>query len=85
MRVRFPSSPSTGRRPLSRWLVAVGLLAVAVAGPVSGGLPHAAAAPLPERVSWTAEVNDGKVTTDEYFVLRNLCTRIDGLVAAKGT
>ena len=34
---------------------------------------------------WTAEVNDGKVTTDEYFVLRNLCTRIDGLVAAKGT
>ena len=34
---------------------------------------------------WTQEVNDGKVTTDEYFVLRNLCTRIEGLVAAKGT
>jgi hypothetical protein len=61
MRVRFPSSPSTGHRPLSRWLVAVGLLAVAVAGPVGGALPHAAAAPLPERVSWTAEVNDVNV------------------------
>ena len=33
---------------------------------------------------WTQEVNDGKATTDEYFVLQNLCGRIDGLVAAKG-
>jgi acyl carrier protein len=34
---------------------------------------------------WTQEVNDGKATTEQYFVLDNLCTRIDGLVAAKGT
>jgi acyl carrier protein len=33
---------------------------------------------------WTQEVNEGKATTDQYFVLQNLCTRIDELVAAKG-
>ena len=33
---------------------------------------------------WTQEVNDGKVPTEEYFVLKNLCGKIDGLVAAKG-
>ncbi|ATU91180.1 acyl carrier protein [Phyllobacterium zundukense] len=32
---------------------------------------------------WTQEVNDGKVPTEEYFVLKNLCTKIDELVAAK--
>ena len=32
---------------------------------------------------WTQEVNDGKATTDQYFVLQNLCNRIDELVAAK--
>jgi acyl carrier protein len=32
---------------------------------------------------WTQDVNAGKVTTDEYFVLQNLCTNIDKLVAAK--
>jgi acyl carrier protein len=32
---------------------------------------------------WTQEVNEGKVTTDEYFVLKNLCANIDKLVAAK--
>ena len=32
---------------------------------------------------WTQDVNDGKATTEQYFVLRNLCTSIDGLVAAK--
>jgi acyl carrier protein len=32
---------------------------------------------------WTQEVNDGKVTTDEYFVLGNLCANIDKLVAAR--
>ena len=34
---------------------------------------------------WTQEVNDGKATTDQYFVLKNLAARIDELVAAKGT
>jgi acyl carrier protein len=33
---------------------------------------------------WTGEVNDGKAPAEEYFVLKNLCARIDGLVAAKG-
>ena len=33
---------------------------------------------------WALEVNDGKATTEKYFVLKNLCERIDGLVAAKG-
>ena len=32
---------------------------------------------------WTQEVNDGKVSTEEYFVLGNLCKNIDKLVAAK--
>ena len=33
---------------------------------------------------WTQEVNEGKATTDQYFVLKNLCERIDELIAAKG-
>jgi acyl carrier protein len=33
---------------------------------------------------WTQEVNDGKATTEQYFVLGNLCSQIDALVAAKG-
>ena len=32
---------------------------------------------------WTQEVNDGKATTEQYFVLKHLCERIDGLVAAR--
>jgi len=32
---------------------------------------------------WTQEVNEGKASTDEYFVLKNLCTAIDKLVATK--
>jgi acyl carrier protein len=33
---------------------------------------------------WTQEVNDGTASTDTYFVLKNLSTRIDELIAAKG-
>jgi acyl carrier protein len=32
---------------------------------------------------WTQEVNDGKVSTEAYFVMKNLCAKIDGLVTAK--
>lgn len=32
---------------------------------------------------WTQEVNEGKVNTEEYFVMKNLCAKIDDLVAAK--
>jgi acyl carrier protein len=32
---------------------------------------------------WTQEVNEGKATTEQYFVLQNLSARIDELVAAK--
>ncbi len=33
---------------------------------------------------WTQEVNEGKASTEEYFVLKNLCAKIDDLRAAKG-
>ena len=29
-------------------------------------------------------VNEGKATSEQYFVLKNLCARIDELMAAKG-
>jgi acyl carrier protein len=32
---------------------------------------------------WTQEVNDGNASTEQYFVLENLCRRIDDLAAAK--
>jgi acyl carrier protein len=32
---------------------------------------------------WTQDVNEGRATTEQYFVLENLSTRIDELVAAK--
>jgi acyl carrier protein len=31
---------------------------------------------------WTQDVNEGRVPTEEYFVLKNLCGKIDELVAA---
>lgn len=33
--------------------------------------------------TWMQDVNEGKVSTDEYFVMKNLCGNIDKLVAAK--
>ena len=32
---------------------------------------------------WTQEVNAGKVSSDEYFVMKHLCDNVDKLVAAK--
>ena len=32
---------------------------------------------------WTEEINEGRATAEDYFILKNLCTRIDELVAAK--
>jgi acyl carrier protein len=32
---------------------------------------------------WTQEVNKGDASVEDYFVLKNLCARIDELVAAK--
>lgn len=32
---------------------------------------------------WMQEVNEGKSSAEDYFVLKNLCVRIDELVAAK--
>ncbi len=32
---------------------------------------------------WTQEVNEGKVSSDQYFVLENLSANIDGLAGAK--
>ena len=34
---------------------------------------------------WTQKINDGQATTEQYFVLKNLCAQIDELIAAKGT
>jgi acyl carrier protein len=33
--------------------------------------------------AWTKEVNTGKANAEDYFILKNLCARIDELVAAK--
>jgi len=33
--------------------------------------------------AWTQEVNEGKVSSDRYFVLKDLCANIDALIAAK--
>jgi acyl carrier protein len=33
--------------------------------------------------AWTKEVNAGKANAEDYFILKNLCARIDELVAAK--
>ncbi len=35
--------------------------------------------------SWTQEVNDGKASTEEYFVMKNLCSKIDDLANAKSS
>ena len=32
---------------------------------------------------WTQNVNDGNATTEEYFVMKNLCGKIDELIDAK--
>lgn len=32
---------------------------------------------------WTQDVNEGKAKTEQYFVLKNLASEIDKLVAAK--
>ena len=32
---------------------------------------------------WMQEINEGKSKVDDYFILKNLCLRIDELVAAK--
>jgi acyl carrier protein len=34
---------------------------------------------------WMQDINDGKASMDDYFILRNLCGRIDELVAAKAS
>ena len=32
---------------------------------------------------WTQDVNEGKATTEQYFILDNLCACINGLIAAR--
>ena len=32
---------------------------------------------------WMQEINEGRASVDNYFILGNLCQRIDELVAAK--
>lgn len=33
--------------------------------------------------TWTEEVNSGAAPSDQYFVMKNLCEQIEGLIAAK--
>ncbi len=33
--------------------------------------------------AWTQEINEGKASTDDYFILKNMCARIDDLRASK--
>ncbi len=32
---------------------------------------------------WTQEVNEGRASADAFFVMKNLCAKVDELVAAK--
>lgn len=32
---------------------------------------------------WTQDVNEGKISSDRYFVMKDLCANIDSLVAEK--
>ena len=32
---------------------------------------------------WTEEINEGRASAEDYFILSNLCARIDELVAEK--
>lgn len=34
--------------------------------------------------TWTQDINDGNAKAEDYFVLKNLCAKIDELRAAKG-
>ena len=34
--------------------------------------------------TWTEEVNSGAAPSDRYFVMKNLCAKIDALVSSKG-
>ena len=34
---------------------------------------------------WTEEVNNANVPSERYFVMKNLCTEIEGLLAAKNS
>lgn len=33
--------------------------------------------------SWTKDINENQAPSDDYFVMRNLCARIDELIAAR--
>ena len=33
--------------------------------------------------TWTKDINEGQSSSDEYFIMKNLCARVDELVANK--
>jgi acyl carrier protein len=33
--------------------------------------------------AWMEEVNEGQISSNDYFILKNLCEQIEGLVATK--
>ncbi|GAB4228092.1 MAG: acyl carrier protein [Methyloligellaceae bacterium] len=35
--------------------------------------------------TWTKDINENRASSDDYFVMENLCARIDELIAAKAS
>lgn len=35
--------------------------------------------------TWTKDINEGQSSSDKYFILKNLCARVDELIAAKSS
>lgn len=35
--------------------------------------------------TWTKDINEGQSSSDKYFIMSNLCARVDELVAAKSS
>lgn len=35
--------------------------------------------------TWTKDINENEAPSDDYFVMKNLCARIDELIAAKAS
>ena len=33
--------------------------------------------------TWTKDINEGQSSSDKYFIMKNLCTRVDELIKAK--
>ncbi len=78
--VRYPRD-TRSRRKATRSTISASTVSISSISPSPSTRHFGIKLPLEK---WTQEVNDGKATTEQYFVLKNLSARIDELVAAKG-